>query len=168
MDKISNTDIKTKGFATLFGDILDEGFRQLQYFIIFLCSCVSVKEVRYNLLSATVARCNMCCWLTMSTTTRGSKSASASWQVSSSQWASGLPARLVCSILGKKVPVPKRTCLMGSCGDEQKNAPKQTDLILLPSCLKKKWQWHVSNALHKCSDYTLTNPFSVNGSAWYP
>ena len=44
-----------------------------------------------NLLCARVASFNMCCWLAMSTATFGSISAYASWQVSGSQWARGLP-----------------------------------------------------------------------------
>ena len=36
-DRVSITDMKSKGFATLFGDIFGEGFGQLQHLCVLVC-----------------------------------------------------------------------------------------------------------------------------------
>ena len=36
-DRVSTTDMKSKGFATLFGDIFGEGFGQLQHLSVLAC-----------------------------------------------------------------------------------------------------------------------------------
>ena len=76
-------------------------------------------------LWARATRFSICCWLAMSIGRCGLVSAYASWQVSSSQLARGLPTRQVCSIRHVKVPDSKRTSLIGSRGGARRMCPNR-------------------------------------------